>query len=548
MPTAKLSDADPVVVATNHERLMAVFNEAHPELDLRGTVFGTTVLRMLAAGFGLLHTDVQRLTEGQSLLEIAKHPERYDDSAADAVFSNLRITRRPGTAAAGFVAIVVSVDSTVVVNAGSRFRVGSLEYLSDELVVARPTTDAVQTDYDVLLRARGDGRYVFTVPVTAAAAGPQYNIRRDAPIVPAVSPAHFVYAYAAADFTGGDTQETNAEALTRLTDGIAADGWYDRYSIPALVRRLTNPRAQVSVIGAGNPEMRRDRRWIWAMGGGGKVDVYVRTSDLPAATLLPVTASLVRINNTVGTWQFAIPRNTVPGFYKVDKVLKNGEAATAGGFAVTNDIRSTNLASSAGVFVPDITTVADGAYTAYQTAIIQFEDDETPLVGKQLGSTLTYQALVSGLPGIITLQNAAVDPAKRPIQSDVLVRAAVPCYVSVDISIAKSASDAQPDTAAISKSVAATINNLNFTGCIYSTQIADAVAAYLLSARTAVSAVSMFGRLRWPNGQWKTLQSATKLEIPHDPDNMVSAATVAFYCQPSDVSVEVTASGAVLPS
>jgi hypothetical protein len=66
----------------------------------------------------------------------------------------------------------------------------------------------------------------------------------------------------------------------------------------------------------------------------------------------------------------------------------------------------------------------------------------------------------------------------------------------------------------------------------------SAIHQYLTTGQT-VSAVEMFGAIRRPDGTKKYIRAFDSLEIPSEPDRMLSARTTAFILDPEDVAISV---------
>jgi hypothetical protein len=107
----------------------------------------------------------------------------------------------------------------------------------------------------------------------------------------------------------------------------------------------------------------------------------------------------------------------------------------------------------------------------------------------------------------------------------------------------KRAGAADPDLAAMKDALAAAVNRVGFVGALYGSQLQDVVYRFLTDGQTA-SAVDMLGRLRYPDGSTVWLRDSEVIEVPDDPGNMVTARTVQFFADPSQIGVSVTTTGA----
>jgi hypothetical protein len=299
-----------------------------------------------------------------------------------------------------------------------------------------------------------------------------------------------------------------------------------------------------SIIGFGNPEMTRDQHGVFPVSGGGRIDIYARTAPLPVVTTLTKTARLVALQGGQGVWQFSILRGEVPGFYDTPQIRRASDPPDAGGFAVVMDQRGFDTSGVTNP-TPDIANAGEAAYSAYQTAVIRFVDPETPIAGLTIGqSTGDYLIAVRAMPLITELQTFCRDAGHRNLAADVLVKAAVPCFLSVTIDIEQAPSVLAPDTSAIANAVAAAVNNMSFPGRLNASTIADVVYSYL-TAEQLVGSIKMLGRIYRPDGEVTVVQDSQSLRIPELPVSGTTGRTVALILDPVDVSVQVLTQGFV---
>jgi hypothetical protein len=359
-------------------------------------------------------------------------------------------------------------------------------------------------------------------------------------VVPAAVPAGFVAAYAAGDFADGADAETNDEMLLRLQQGMACKAPASRVSMTAMLREVPafERAGPSSIVGYGDAEMLRDKHWIFPVHGGGKADWYVRTDEPLTRRTLTKTATLVAVDGVTGTWQLALGREDAPGFYEVVQIRPPGSANTVGGFAVVSDVRGVDLSGDG--FRPDVQTTAEGAYTRFQTAVVQFIDTVTDASALALGSRQDYEFDVTTLPLVAEIQDYVSGRDARAYGADVLIKAPVPCFLQVSFTVHKKAGAADPDVAAVKTAVAAVANRTPFVGRLYASRVHDAIHGYL-GADASVGPIDMFGRIRRPDGSTAYVRDGDVLTVPDEPAGMVSPKTVQFFLAPEDVGVTVVA-------
>lgn len=532
------------------EQLQAEFEqmirERHPELALqRGVIHDLIGYFSGGISGGVNQTNVDRLKQAGSLLDIESNPALADDALVDRVLSNYRIERKTGSLATGEIQIRVSVDAPVIISENQVFQANGLNYFADSAYTARPVGSMAILDTDRVLSPVGDGTFSFAINATAEAVGEEYNLRRGTTMVPISFPRDFVNAVAVTDFKGGTDTELNAELLTRLQEGIAAKVMQGRVNISALVKeqpQFANIVA-LSIVGYGNAEMQRDQHTIFPISMGGRIDIYARTAELAHRQELTKTATLMDITADGGVWQFPIHRDDVPGFYDVTRIALPDDPADTAGFEITDDIRSFDLSDDGLPVQPDLLTVTEAFYTKYQTTVIRFLDTVTPTSDLTVGtSRQDYSVEIRGMPLIRELQEFCMDYRWRNLASDIAVKAAIPCFLSINFDIQKGPESASPDTAAIKNALLAEINTLGFPGQIHTSLVSDIVHGFL-SDRQALGRISLQGRIQRPTGAFQVIRSSDVLRIPDDPGNLVSGRTTSFFLEAAEIGISVVTEG-----
>ncbi len=542
-----LNDLDPTLVSASLDAATALIQEDNPTLDLRpGPLFS-----ILAYYHALLATQAQALQDNylaaRSLQDLEANPELAPPEYVDAVLSNFRVTRMSGAAAQGPVVIVVSRNTAITIGVGAVFTANGLRYLADATYSAKPSAGQIIAATDRLLTPTNDGNYAFTISVTAEAVGSAYALHKDVTLFPDVLPTNFVNSYAASDFTGAADGETNAEVLERLQEGVSARCLSNRTSMQSMLR-AQEPFARVgvsSIVGYGDPELTRADRSIFPIRLGSRCDWYIRTTPEVLRLGLTQAAVLVDVDQATGygTWQLAVARDDLPGFYEIRAIRPAGTdpALFAGGLEVTADIRGLDLDPGLVGFVPDVQTYAEGAYSRFQTAIIRFVDTTRQALDLDLGVQYDYDFELRGLPLLGEIQDFVSRRDVRHHGADCLVRAPVPCFVQLALTIYKASNQDPPDTAAIAEALASAVSAVGFVGALYAGTLQGAVSP-LLTAGMTTSAIFMLGRIRRPDGVTAWLRSEEVLQVPQDPDHMLSPRTCLFCCDPEDVTVSVISS------
>jgi hypothetical protein len=544
---SSFDELDPAKVESMIATMSQLMAEKHPEVELTRGVFHDLVLYFNGLLNAAVRENIDRVLQSNSLLKITQNPAIADDAVVDGVLSNYNITRGTGTPAVGSATVVLGLPVITNISAATQFSAATtdVKFIPTRDFTLLPPGINPTSDNERPTVVVGDGTYAATITVAATAVGASGNIRRSEELIPNGGLNNVVSVYATSDFIGGQEPPTNEEYLQKLSAGLAAKTIGGRASYAAMI--LNQPEfvntAAVSVLGFGDKEQQRDQHGIIPMSGGGKVDIYAQTNPYAQAREHLMQATYVGRGPTGTIWQLIFGRDEAPGFYEVIKIVPPKDV-TSSGYGVVQDLRNANLTELD--FVPDILFTKESAYTRYQTAVIRFEDTDTlPTTAAPLTpgvSKKMYAVTTVSMPLIKELQDFISSRENRPRGTDVLVKAAVPCFTKISFTVRKLASAADPDIAAIQQAVADTVASVGFSGQLHASLISSAAHKYL-SAGQALGPIDMFGRIRTATGGTTYLRNSTVLQIPDDPDNLVTGRTTAFLTSPADVSVSVVVAG-----
>jgi len=546
-----LSELDDDDVAQAFAISAQLVQERFPAVDMKRGVVSDLVVELdgiLGAAQG---ENADRVRQSQSIILIEANSAITDDDLVDNVASNYRITRRAASYAAGEVVIVLNQQLAVSVAKGQVFTVGDRAYTSDDTYAARLTAAQVTSSTDRLLTQVGTNRWAFTINVTASVAGSASLLQKDDALTPALPVSAFVSAYAAADFTGGLDAQTSAEIIALLESGMSTKAYSNRSMIKNMVRNAdTSVYSMVtaafddilamSIIGFGDVEMTRDQHWLFPVSGGGRSDMYLRSQRQPASTKLTKTATLVSITVDGGIWQAAIVRDDAPGFYDITNIRPAGSAADGTNYAVTSDTRGVDLTEADGVpYIPDVETALEAVYSRYQTAVIQFLDTDTATAGLVVGvTTQDYDITVRSDPLVKPVQEfLGLRDVRNPV-GDNLVKGAIPCFVSLSVTLERKDASATVNETTLADALADYVNTTGFPGKLYASSLA-AVLEPLLPASVSTDSIIMLGQLRKPDGTLAVLTSSDTLTIPDDAANFTSSRTVIFILDMDDVAITI---------
>ncbi len=533
-----IDELDPAIVLAAQDELSQLIQEKYPDVELTRGVIHDIVAFLHAICGGINQTEINRVLDSRSLLAITSNPLLSDPELVDHILSNFLIERKTGARARGNITIVVEGSATVVISADSLYVANGLNFRTNVPITARPPGTVTTDPNDRVLEPRGDGTFEFAVGATAEDVGEAYNVRINTKFTPDPPPPRFVTAFSADDFIGGTSTETTVQLTARMEAGIPAKVTAGRLNIIALVKDqpVFADIKNLSIIGYGDVEMERDQHWIFPVSGGGRVDIYCQTDALPKTTTLKKSCRLIQKRTNDSIWQFSVGRDDAPGFYEIAAVRRLSDPSDIAGFELISDVRGWNFEDDD--WNPDILYPTEAAYTSYQTAVMQFIDNATPVSTLTAGMEQEYSISILTQPFIGELQGFLSGLDHRNLAADILVKSAIPCFLSVNFNIVKDASESAPDLDAIRVAVADRVNNLNFPGVLYASQIMDVVHNFLTGTQ-AVGPLDMHGIIRRPDGATTVIRDAQVLTLPYSPSTLVTSRTTIFVLYPEDIGLNV---------
>jgi len=514
--------------------------EEYPSMDLSvGGVYHDLLLQTAAIFHALNVQLMDQLRRSMSLAEIEADPTLADDEQVDNLLSNYLITRDDGALSAGNVVLIFTMRQNLSISAGTQFTTNGLIFATTATYVGVLSEDQVSSTYQRVMTDLGNGTMSMLVPVQAAEVGPEYNISQGTQFTVSPAPASLILAYAEADFVDGAAVETNEELISRVQDGISAKILSGRGNIESLFRTNFPAVGAMSIMGFGDAEMIRDRHNIFSTSQGGKADIYLKSSPSLVNVLVTKTATLINADEQL--WQLTITRDDLPGFYDIASVLPSGSTNVGGSLEIVESVRGLDLSGTG--FIPDIANITEGAFTRYQTAVVQFIDTETDTTDLIEGTTTQdYDVTLEGQPQIAELQDYVNADDQRNPCADYLVRATVPCIVGVEMVITYPAGGDVPDVESIQALIAETINGLDYTYTKLPASLLIDVCHNLLPTGAAITLpITMVGVILKPGGGTLRQRSGNAIEIPELPEEGVSKKTTLFFAETENISITTTA-------
>jgi len=538
---------------TQVRALLALFStwmkERHPEVELSRGAFHDLVLYFNSVLNAAVQENINRVMQSNSLLAITQNPNLADADLVDKVLSNFNLVRETGERSVGEVTVVVNQAVPTQITASTQFTANGVTFFPTRTFTGIPPGQDASGTGSREMVASPDGTYAFKITVSAVDVGNAGNIARGAVLTPNAVPSNVAKTIAAGDFIKGAAPPTNEEYIARLADGLSAKTIGGKKAFAGLIRAQSDFKniRHLSVVGFGDAEQTRDQHGLFPISGGGRVDIYVQSHERAqqASNFLRATyiGPAIPGDLTAGTlWEVDIDREQFPGFYAVTRITQINSAAVTPAdrnktYAVRTVVGGYNLARTSSDYVPDIQTLTESAFTRYKTATIRFVDDDkqpTGLIPRQ--STAEYDIVTIGMPLIGQLQDFISSKDIRCRTADVLVKAAVPCFTSINFKIRRAADEVNPDFDAIKKAIVEAVARIGFAGQLSASTISSA-AHQFLKGQQSISEMDIFGKILRPDGQMVYIRDGERVTIPDDPANMVSAKTTVFLITEDDIEI-----------
>ncbi len=541
-----ISDLDKAKIEQAELALVQFLQDEYPSLDLsKGRVLRDLLIRPAALFHALNEENMDRLRRSMSIQQISQDPTLANDDIVDGVLSNLLVDRDDGAAAAGQIRVIIDDLITTPVDSAAIFTSDSLQFQATRAFVGVTALSNVVGTSSRLITKRADGNYEFLVDVQALATGTEYNVAAGTRFTVSPSIPNLIDLQSAVDFAGGRVTEDNAALVDRVQDGLSPSALAGRSHIEALLRENYEDLSDLSIIGFGDVEMRRDSHNLFSVSNGGKVDIYARTAVAPEKTL--ITATCTMLNQTVKQLSVTLTRDTMAGVYDVLAVYREGqepftadgatEPSLVDGLDLDAKLWTLNNTQTGDEFVPDIFTSGEGAFTRYRQMVLTFTD---PLSTLTNGQTATYQIYLLKMPDIASIQDFINDRRRRSPATDYLVRAPIPALCTFGISVAARVTG-EVDADAIKAAVVSRINALGFSiGHLPGSVVIDAAQGQLSTDAVLDLPLNMQALMYLPDGTNRTINGTDELRVPDNiTDAQVSARTVGWFARTADVDVSV---------
>jgi len=511
----------------------ALFIEAYrtqyPDYEWdHGSMLYEMVIRPAAVRAAADDADIEALRENMSLY-LASIAESPDQDLILSLASNFRVSQNTGLYGTGDIAVYTKQAGNIYLPGGSQYSAGGLAVTNDLTYVGVPNIDEYVDTEDTVYRQLtqlGD-EYVFLVPVRTVNYTGE-SVTRGVQVTSATRPSQVTRIETATSIAGGREPDSTEEILDQALNGMTAKVPSGNSHLEALFRDFgaVTIYSQAS-FGINDPECIRDRDNVFGISAGGRVDTWCRTADAPIERTIQVLAS--RATST-SPWQLFITAEQGLGFYRIESI-KHPESSSI----VTDEHEATVIYGySEEDGGPHVFSGDTARYSVYQTAQVLFTFNDIA------DTDAVFEIVVSGLPGLQTLQEYINRRDIRNEAHDVLVRAPNPAAVSITVTVERESGDTATTVTALQTAIASAINatEIGIDG-LDASLVVNAVEG-VNSDLNVKFPVTLQADFQQPDGTVETVRSITgRINVPESDYSWVTERNTMFYCIADFIKVDL---------
>lgn len=544
MADRTLADVSNTDISNGKAVVKDLLRTGQPSLDTReGTGIASLVVEPAAQLEAYNKLNVDDVKNSMSFKTISDNPELATDAILDALASNYNIPRRQGLVATGLVKVTLSNTQEYTVAEGYAFALDTREYRT--LQAWRIVNTVTDATLQLGIRYDATSTPYVIVPVAAADAGLAYNIPENTALT--ITYVGFPTAVTAATYSavgGGTDTETTSEFISRMAYAMSTATLTSAAGISAtLVSEFQQVRA-VSVVGMGDPAMLRDKHNVFGVAMGGRIDAYVKTYYAP--TTLVVLKTAVKVAD--GVYAFTLTPSDAPGFTLIRSVTSaystltyegDGMVPPAGSLPFTDTRKAYGVSGT----WHDFDTSADGsvietAYSMWQAADVVVSSVPPVVTGgvAAFPDTLELKVEVYAPYQLSEIQSFVDSDTRSNKESDLVVRAAVPAFVTMNFELYRRAS-ASVDLPSVVTAVANYVNGKTFGDELTVSQLASVLHTFDI-VRVSTDTFDLQATIRAADGSVITIKNAS-LDIGDvaSPETLVARNTTLFVCDPRNIFI-----------
>ena len=493
-------------------RLQTFITDNFPEADVApGTVLNELLIKLDATLQNPITNTMSDLGQANSISAALASTTDTFNSIIDAIASNYNVTRNQGLRSVGTLKVVVAKNQSYYLPPGFTFvqPVLSLNYATTAQYHITPNP-SVAGDIQLF---NANNQFYFLLPVVAAAVGSQFQVSANAQFALGTNQniSGFVSASAYGSFTTGLPEETDKALIARIQTGLNNKTLLTPASILSRLQDIYPTLIDLSVIGANDEEMTRSKQNVFGISTLGMADVYIRNCLGPQT--IQITKTATQTNNV---WTLTFDFNDVPGFYRIVSILPSGQ--NLAGTLVTTQNYSY---STAGITPTNtINNVQEARFSKYQTCTATFAYTST-------ATSADFDILLSYQPNIEDIQNLMLSSAERIACADYLVKAALPCFVSVAVNVHPNNPTTTLPTGQMQQDIYNYINTIKFGDHVYVSKIVEICHKY--DIQYVQLPITLTGDIYGNDSSVTSISGTDVLQIPTNLNIGVSPKTTLFF-------------------
>ncbi len=506
------------------DRIVTFIEETYGDADVSpGSVINELVVKLAAAVQNEQYNTINTLSQGLAISQVLGSSIDTYSPIMDLVASNYNTERSQGKRSTGKLKIVVAGLNSYTLPQGITFIQPALglKYTADATYRVSPNPDpALQ---ELKLYNRG-GEYYFILPVVAEEVGANYQVSSGTTfsLVAPFTINNFIRAEAYGNFTTGLPVDTDKKLIAKLKSNLGSRRLDSSAGIANRLRELYPTFQSLSACGANDAEMLRSKQNVFGISTFGKADIYVRTSV--GSEIFTATVEGTKISS--GVWEINLDSNFCPGFYRVISILPDVDnISLSGTLLVTQTTYGYELTPGRN---NEFTQTIDARFSRYQKATIRFNYTENPLVSP--GETGNFVVAVSYQPHIAEIQDLLISSDERLVTSDYLVKAALPCFVQLDIGLVRKSVNDTYDSLGLNnlkQDIFNYINTIPFGEDLYASKLVDICHNYDIS-RVDLP-IQLTGNILCNDGTVLTISDSDYLAIPTNISKGISKKTTQYF-------------------
>jgi hypothetical protein len=512
------------------DRLSTFITETYKDADVSpGSVLSELLVKLVATVQNKQYNFVDDISQGRAISQILTSDTDSYLPVVDLIASNFNTSRSEGKKATGSIKVIVAAPNTYAFT-------DKLTFLQPALGLRYKLTRGYSIDQNPDL-SRGElpiysknGLHYFILPVVAEKVGPEYQVSSGTgfTVVEPYFINNFVKAEAYGNFTSGLPVDTDKQLVGKFKQTLGSSRFESAAGIANRIKQIYPAFQTLSVVGANDPEMLRSKQNILGISTFGKADVYVRTSVGPELRSAVVTGT----KQGPGKWVLELDSSFCAGFYRLATILPVVDEISISGTLLTSNI-TYGYRQFMGLRNNEINNVSEARFTKYQTARVEFSYDELPALPVVPGSPLPtkeFEVTTIYQPHIEEIQNLMLLDSERFACADYLVKAVLPCFVSLDLTIVKKHATDTFDSLKLNQlkqDIFTYVNTIPFGEDLYASKIVDLCHNYDI-ARVDLP-VNLKGDIFCNDGTLITITDTDYLSIPTDILRGVSKMTTLYF-------------------